>query len=322
MADSTLAAIRLKVRRLTRSPSEQQLSTADIDEYVNTFILYDFPQELRLSSFRKSFTFYTDPGTDLYLTNSLGNAPLTNFRNLYNAVHTPIYVGGYQAYLSQSEKEFYDLYPFANTVTQEATGDGVSVAFTGTISSVPLLKNKVTFTSLDVNGLGLYLVDDGADGPTGTLDGDGSGTINYETGAFTLLWSTAPETSEPIYSNTVPYTAARPDTVLYFDSNFIVRPVPDKVYPIQIEVDMRPSEILASNVSPDLEQWWQYIAYGASKKVLEDRTDPESVAEIMPEFKNQEKLVLRRTIINQSKERSSTIYVDALNPGYGSNYRK
>jgi hypothetical protein len=43
MADSTLGAIRTKVRRLTRSPNTAQITDNQIDEYVNTFILYDFP---------------------------------------------------------------------------------------------------------------------------------------------------------------------------------------------------------------------------------------------------------------------------------------
>ena len=40
MADSTLNAIRIKIRRITRSPSPSQISDATIDEYVNTFIHY------------------------------------------------------------------------------------------------------------------------------------------------------------------------------------------------------------------------------------------------------------------------------------------
>ena len=43
MANATLGAIRNKVRLLTHSPSTAQLADADIDQYVNTFILYDFP---------------------------------------------------------------------------------------------------------------------------------------------------------------------------------------------------------------------------------------------------------------------------------------
>lgn len=318
MADSTLAAIRTKVRRLTRSPSTQQLATADIDEYIDTFISYDFPQELRLFSFRKTLRFYTEPNVDLYETSATIGHPLYNFRNIYSGIFSPIYISGYKTYLSHSQEEFYNLYPFQNTIIDEATGDGVTVAYAGTLASVPVLRNRVLFTSIDATGATLEVYDDGA----GVLAGDGAGAINYTTGVYTFTFTAAPANGEIIRSHTAPYEAARPDTVLFFNNQFILRPVPDQIYPVDVEVDMRPSEVLLAGDSPDLEQWWQYIAYGASKKVFEDRSDMASIQEIMPEYLRQERLVLRRTIINLSQDRTSTIYTDSIYPGYGSNYRR
>lgn len=319
MADSTLLAIRKKVRRLTRSPSVDQITDAGINEYINTFVLYDFPEHLRLFSLRKTFTFYTDPGTDAYETGSTAPDQLADFNNKYITTHEPVYVAGYKSLFTQSRDQFYGIYPFTNSIVSTGrTGDGAAVAFTGTLSSVPVLKNNVLFTSIDTNGDGLKLYDDpDAAGPTGSLDGDGTGLINYDTGAFSLLFNAAPANGEVIYSETVPYVAARPDAILYFDNTFIVRPVPDKVYPIVMEVYARPTELLADGTEPELEQWWQYIAYGAAKKVFEDRTDRESVQEIMPEFKQQEALVLRRTIVQQTKERVATIYTEGLGTVYG-----
>lgn len=70
MADSTLTAIRTKVRRLTRSPSAQQITNAEIDEYVNTFVLYDFPEHIRLNFLRRNLSFYTEPNIDSYRANT------------------------------------------------------------------------------------------------------------------------------------------------------------------------------------------------------------------------------------------------------------
>ncbi len=87
MADSTLQAIRTKVRRLTRSPSLSQISDVQIDEYINTFIQYDFPEHLRLFSLRTLLTFYTQPGVDVYETNTtVVTDPLYNFKNKYVAI--------------------------------------------------------------------------------------------------------------------------------------------------------------------------------------------------------------------------------------------
>lgn len=52
MADSTLAAIHEKVRRITRTPSMAQLTDAQLDQYINTFVLYDFPSNIRLFPLR------------------------------------------------------------------------------------------------------------------------------------------------------------------------------------------------------------------------------------------------------------------------------
>jgi hypothetical protein len=82
-----------------------------------------------------------------------------------------------------------------------------------------------------------------------------------------------------------------------------------------MEVDRQPTELLAANTSPDIEQWWQYIAYGAAKKILEDRMDMETVAKIAPEFKMQERLALRRTLVQNKSQRTPTIYTEQASLG-------
>lgn len=329
MADSTLNAVRIKMRRLTRSPSANQLSDTAIDEYVNTFIQYDFPEHLRLFTLRETLTFYTEPNVDTYGSNAVPNDPLNNFENRYISVHEPVFVAGYRSSFTQSRDQFYNMYPLTNSISSiGVTGDGVTTIFNGTISAIPFLQNNVTFTSVDSSGDGLALVDYPASNTTGALGLPGApqvlpspfGQVNYITGAFTLNFPVAPGNGEDIESQTVPYVAARPQHILYFDNTFFMRPIPDKVYSINIEVYRRPTELLASNQSPELEQWWQYIAYGASKKLLEDRFDHESVAMIMPEFEEQQRLVLRKTLSQQSNERVATIYTDQSEYGYNGGY--
>jgi hypothetical protein len=80
-----------------------------------------------------------------------------------------------------------------------------------------------------------------------------------------------------------------------------------------MEVYVRPLELLAAGQSPELEEWWQYISYGCAKKIFEDRMDLESVQMIMPEFKKQENLINRRTIVQQTSQRVATIYTEDNN---------
>ena len=63
---ATLADIRTKVRRLTGKPSNQQITDPEIDEYVNTFYLYDLPENLKLFSLHTTFEFLTIPNIDQY----------------------------------------------------------------------------------------------------------------------------------------------------------------------------------------------------------------------------------------------------------------
>lgn len=318
---STLAQIRTKVRRLTRSPSTAQLTDQNIDDYVNTFVLYDFPEHLRLFSLRTTFTFYAQPYIDTYSTNSTtATDPLYNFKNKYITVHPPIYIAGYNSLYSQSREQFFGIYPMTNSIASiGTTGDGVTTAFAGTLSNIPILRNNVLFDSVNTANAGLSLIDDGAGNlvvPNTTVN---VGTINYVTGAYTFTFPSAPASGAAINSQTVPYVPSLPQALLFYNDTFTLRPVPDQPYRINMEVYQRPTELLsvATNI-PELSEWWQYIAYGASKKVFEDRMDLESVQLIMPEFMKQQTLIQRRTIVQYTNERTATIYTDqGLGTGNG-----
>ena len=328
MPFADLDTIRTKVRRLTRSPSVAQLSDADIDQYINTFVIYDFPEHLRLFDLRTTLTFYTKPFIDVYETNTTDvTDPLYNFKNKYITIHEPLYIAGYQQFFSQSREQFFGIYPMVNSIASIGlVGDGVTAAFTGVVQfgsgpyyqpnpllGTHLLQNNVLFSSVDINGNGLALHDVPASSTVGNLVGDagmGPNFINYITGQFSFVFSNPPAIGVPINSQTVPYVPALPQAVLYYEDKFTLRPVPDQPYRVNLEAYIIPTELLATYQDPDIQQWWQYIAYGASKKVFEDRMDTDSVQQIMPEFKMQERLVLRKTVVQYTNERTGTIYTE------------
>lgn len=328
MADSTLAAIRTKVRRLTRSPSTAQISDSTIDEYVSTFFLYDFPEHLRLFSLRETFSFYTQPNIDTYeTTTAVSTDPLFNFKNKYITVHTPIYIEGYESYFSMDRTSFFRIYPIVAQEQQiNQTGDGVTTLFTGTLPNTPVLPGTILFSAITAANVAMTYIDNFQSSILGNLvipnqTAPVAGTINYVTGAYSITFSSAPAMGQNITCETFSYQPSRPNALLYFDDKFVVRPVPDKAYKIQMEVYKRP--ITLGNdptLSPELEQWWQYIAYGAAKKIFEDRMDLESVQLILPEYKKQEMLVQRRTIVQQTEQRSATIYTDNTAGAYGSGW--
>jgi hypothetical protein len=326
---STLANINIKIRRLTRSVSENQLSDDDINNYVNTFVLYDFPEHLRLFNLRTTFTFYTQPYVDTYSTLTADadvNSPLYNFTNKYISVHDPVYIAGYQSMYSQSRQQFYSIYPFLNNIQSIGyVGNGIQTNFAGTLPNIPVLQNNVLFTSVDTNNLGLAIIDQpiAANPTTGNLvlannpTLPGVGMINYVTGMYNFTFPTAPAVDASIDSQTVPYVASLPQALLFFDGEFVVRPVPDQPYSIQFEVYQRPTQLLMGTDMPQLSEWWQYIAYGAARKVLQDRMDLDTLAMIEPEYQKQEQLVLRRTIVQQASQRTSTIFTEQVSSMYG-----
>jgi hypothetical protein len=291
-------------------------------------VVYDFPEQLRTFQLRKPFSFWCNPFQDVYLTDtSLPTTdPLYNFQNQYITVHPPVYVAGFQSFYTQSRTQFFGIYPFVNSISSIGQrGDGVTTAFTGSIQNsngAPALQGNVLFDSINTANQGLSLIDianipfDG----TGILVVPGTtsslGTINYITGAFSFTFPTAPASGAPINSQAFIYQPAMPTAMLYYNNQFTLRPVPDQPYQIKFEVYARPTYLMQESSTPSLEELWQYIAYGAAKKILEDRMDMDSVALIMPEFKVQERLCLRRTIVQNTNERTATIYTETTGWGY------
>lgn len=355
MATTSLTTIQTKVRRLTRSPSEAQLTDADLNQYINTFVVYDFPEHLRTFNLLETFRFWCNPYQDKYITDStlpITN-PLYNFENRYISILPPLYIAGFQSFYSESREQFYGIYPNVNSIMSIGfQGNGATTTFTGVINlnsgpnfvqpnpnylTASLIQNEVLFDSVDINGAGLSLIDvpviDAATGNP-TLNGNlyvpgtqpavpplvvtANNTINYATGAFTITFPVAPGVGRPINSQTIPSILARPQAMLYFDNTIFIRPVPDQPYQINFQAYKRPTELLSGSQSPELEEWWQYIAYGAAKKIFEDRMDTESVGQIMPEFKQQERLCNRRTIVQYTNQRTATIYTEQTSYGGGS----
>lgn len=324
-----LQAIQTKVRKITRSPAEELLSTADLNEYINTFILYDFPEHLRLFYFKTTLTFFTIPFVDTYTTDSVPG--LVGFKNGYLTIHPPIYIAGRSVTLSQSRQEFFDTWPLNSYLSQIGAGDGITTTFTGNLNAtggVPVLQNQVSFSSLATNLEGLALQD--VPVPNSNTLGNivtvedvpiPAGTINYVTGDYSITFPIAPGSGQIVQAQTKPYVPSLPIAVLFYDTTFTLRPVPDMAYRVQMDAFIQPTALLANNQEPGLREFWQYIAYGAAKKVFEDRMDLESVEQILPEYRKQENLILRRTIVQKTNQRTSTIYTsNGYGEGWGYNY--
>lgn len=333
---STLSDIRQKVRRITGRPSSTQITDAEIDNYINTYYRFDMPSQLRLENLKVQYEFTTTPNIAVYDFD----------RNSYLTNMPPVYVGGYQIGMTQSRENFYRIQPAVDQENvQLATGNGTSGPYTGTFSNTPFLTgfkpnppgafsssatNDISADRLNFNVVisasgtpdatsgiapAITLVDDGqgnlfATTDTSTTPSSSRGTVNYITGAVSITdFGSAIPSGNAIMMQAVPYTAARPIRVVFFQDQFIFDPVPDKAYPVSFEVYKYPTA-LAEGESPQLQEWWQLLAYGASLKIFADNADFDNLQKYYPLLLEQKSQVLSRTVVQQTSRRAATIYTD------------
>lgn len=319
-----LSDIRTKIRRLTKSPSVSQISDNTIDKYINDFYIYELPETLQFLKLKKVYSFYTEPNRDTY---DLGAAGL-NILNNYINFNPPVYFAGLQGNYYQDRELFYRRFPQIMNLQNIGTGDGATASYTGTITNTPILPGSITIsankTPLAFDGHTYDKLEAQDDG-SGALTGDvtvavypASNYINYDTGEFKITFNSNVATDTNINLMYFPYAPSKPYTLLYYDSKFLLRPVPDQVYRVDVEGVLRPTALAVGNLEPELASWWEYISIGAARKILLDRLDMETLQMLEPEFRRQGILVNRRLLRQLATQRSSTIYVDSL--VYGNNY--
>lgn len=306
---NNLTAIRQKVRNLTARNSVQQITDAEIDGYINTYYLYDMPETLRLLKLKDVFTFITIPNVERY--------PFPNEK--YVTVEGPAYCAGQQLNYFQDNDQFYRQWPKINDIQIVATGNGTAGPYTFTIPGIPFMQS-INTTALATNAIGtdvrvlitanvanftsVNVIDDGVGGFINGV----VGTINYITGAVTVTFPLAVPAGTQINANTIPYVASLPRAMLMFQNEFILRPIPNSSYIVEVNAFRFPTALANASDTPELNQWWQMLAYGAALKVLIDNGDTENADKVRPYLEEQLRMVQRRTIKQQTNQRSCTIY--------------
>lgn len=339
--DSTLNAMRLKVRRLVVAPSESQLTTYAIDQALNTYITQDFPYAIKLDQMRDVYTFYTSPNVDKY--------PLDV--NYNQGVRSPVYFDGVQGFFSKDRKEFYQTWPRWPTINNMGVPTVNPQLLQYTISQTPFLSTDVTIGGTDTSGKAIIVSDDGfgnlfyrlpnaivpnpslpnpMPGMTnmnlsgtqpfmgntyqtypGDLISTFVGTVNYVTGVFDYnlaLANVTPQAGTLIWTKVSQYVAGRPYNLLFWNNSFEIRPVPNGTYKVEVETYLSPVQMLLITDVPILNQWWQYISYGAAMEILRERQDYEGVENLREGFMRQEGLVLERQGVEEIGQRNATIF--------------
>lgn len=335
-SNSTYAQIELLIRRLTASPSQSALPSSDIQQLTNTFYSQDFPYGIKLDQMRSVYHFYTTPYIDRY--------PLDV--NYNQGVRAPMYVEGIQGSFFKDRNEFYNMWPRWPSKFTPASGDGVTQTFTFTITG-PFLSKEVTLGIATTTGSEIVISDSNGDGilylqvpnavtsnPSyatnpvvpgmyntntgnpGLIQVTAVGTVNYVTGVFSIDLSAvnltpASGTTWNVFVSQ--YSTGRPYSMLFWNNEFTIRPVPKLVHKIEIETYLTPVQFMQTTDSPILNQWVQYIAYGVSCEIMRQRQDMEGLGNLIEGFKRQEGLVLERQGVEEIGSRNATIFASSQN---------
>lgn len=344
---NTVQDIINKVRMVTARPSATQITDTKILQYANTYYVYDMPEELRMESLRVNYQFLTNANTPVY------DFPT----NMYLTAMPPVFIAGYQSYMTQSRQNFFRINPELNFLQQGTatyTGGGAynplgpfqiqctatplipgfkqnpPGAYSLTTVNANTLNWNVLVSGIDANGNSQSLIDDGQGNlfrvtdTTSTVPTNVRGSVNYATGLVTIKssgFANGIPTLSTINIQYIPYVASRPQSVVFYQDQILVYPIPDQAYTISFEAYQYPiafaviqnpdgSISITYSATPQVLEWWQLIAYGAADKIFADAGDFEMMAKYRPLLEEQKKLALRRTIVQQTAERTATIYTE------------
>lgn len=334
MTIATLQNIILKVRNLTGSGNALQLTDASITNYVNSFYLYDFPAQFRSLKLKDKYTFNTITGIDTYAFDS----------EHYTTIEQPVYCMKREIKLFYEPWSFYGVNYNWQYQTNFDYGDGTTGPYSGFTTATPILRSvnnnpanttstspsqipypvsrvqNILITTNESLGNTLNVTDDG----NGNLIGDcTAGTINYNTGQISgLIFTSTVPSGNQVQIQYNPVQLNIPLSILFFQNQFVLRPVPDIGYTIELIAYRQPSQALFSTGAQqgvtELSEWWETLAFGAAKKVFQDRLDTDGM-QIMDRFLSDAySLNASRTYAELGKQSIKTIYSDQLTQNYGS----
>jgi hypothetical protein len=277
-----------KVRAITGMPNDAQMTAAQVETYVNNYLLYVMPHELKVQIANQDIMFKTQPGVNTY---SFPAAFLTDSPGAY--------ADGFPLIFYEDPDIFYQDWPLQYAVNTIGVGGGA--VFAGTLQNPPVIEGSLFITDgtqveTDVGVISPAVFPNGSlkDEVAGVL-GAVTGTIDYLTGVYSVTFPVATPATATVYAKYQSYAANRPQGVLFYQNQFVLMPVPDQAYQIQLQGFIAPTALTAST-SPQQQEWGPLLAYGAALEIFSDRGDTDNYDKFYPMLKRYENVALGRTV--------------------------
>jgi len=354
----SLDQMRNQVRRMTARYDEAQMTSDQVDYYINLAYTLRFPEQFKNIKLTKPYVFLTTPNVDTYqfvyqggLVDDPKQTPLPGNLAVPGNIQItpPVYCQGYRLRYFQDKNTFYNLWPNLSVNQIINSGDGTAGPYTGFIPSKPFYRAQldifgnvtepgVVISAIvndpqSVNSGFVYTLTDEPNTVIGfpnqgllvDFNGNQVGIIDYLTGAytFTILASVIPSDAT-IYAAVVPYQASRPTDVLFYNQQIIFRPCPLQVFQVEFQISQQPTQLIAAGDAPELDEWWNFITLLAAELIYGDFPDPEGMAYIAPLLDQQRCEAQRRTLKQLGTQRAATIFSQPGRPlagfFYGTEY--
>lgn len=121
------------IRRIIKSPSNNQISDSVIIDYINRFWINDVDARIQLFDLKKTYSFQTTPGVDQYniplyqvqIEDPLGDPQNIKSYPVYQGFLEPCYINGVQVPLQTQKSKFFSVWPNeVQNLQAVAIGDG------------------------------------------------------------------------------------------------------------------------------------------------------------------------------------------------------
>jgi hypothetical protein len=356
----TLANAVTKTRKLTGSSNSFQVTDLYIVQQMHSFYSYDLPAKFRSLKLKDIYTFTTNVGQDVYPFNSelyiTVNQPCYCAKREIRLFTDPFSFYG----INYNWQQFTN-FASGNGTEGPYSGFTTAAPLIGSFNNDPGPINGqnlffpqgrvqnilITANVIGANGVGetQNVTDDGQGNliqifqtsnntnqeygwtyyrqyASSTPTVPGGATINYQTGAITgLVFDQAIPEGTPIQIQYNPKQFSIPLSIMFYQNQFTLAPVPDQGYSIELTCYRQPIQaLLAADMAgnPELSEWWEILSIGAAKKIFEERLDSDGVIFIDKMLKERYDIIETRTYAQIGQQRIQTIYTDQLTYNYGS----